>query len=188
VSDHAEMEDSDHDAGNHGKLGREQDYPDFRCRQNSNVLFHDVAEGVEAIRRSTECVSTFDNTFANVGPFRNLLRQHTICAMGHVRDLPASAERAIHIDEVCRDLRVAVGKVIFALQQLGLCRVDIQEVGRALRVTLPGGLQSGLVFRDGAGDVDAPALRFSKVRQGVVDLLPSPQNRFPEEDGCFPLS
>ena len=50
--------------------------------------------------------------------------------MGEVRDLPTSAESAIKIDEICRDLRVAFGKIIFALQQLGLCRGDIQEVGR----------------------------------------------------------
>jgi hypothetical protein len=57
--------------------------------------------------------------------------------MGDICDLPSSPESAIEIDEICRDLRVAVGKVIFALQQLGLCRGDIQEVGRTLRVTLP---------------------------------------------------
>jgi hypothetical protein len=60
------MEDSDHDAGNHGKLGGEQDYPDVRRRKNSQILFHDVAEGVEVIRRRAEFVSTFDNPFANV--------------------------------------------------------------------------------------------------------------------------
>jgi hypothetical protein len=36
-------------------------------------------------------------------------------------------ERAIKIDEIRRDLRVAVGKIIFALEQLGLCRDDIQD-------------------------------------------------------------
>src|SRR3984885_9003969 len=108
--------------------------------------------------------------------------------MYDVCEFPASAESAINVDEICCDLRVAVGKVVLALQQLGLCRGDIQEVGRTLRVTLPCGLQSGLIFRDGAGDVDAPALRFAIVRHGVVDLLPGPQDRFLKEDSRFPLS
>jgi hypothetical protein len=63
----------------------------------------------------------------------NVLSGHAVC------NLPSSAEGSIQIDEVCRDLRVAVGQIIFALQQLGLCRDDIQEVDRPLRVTLPGG-------------------------------------------------
>jgi hypothetical protein len=67
----------------------------------------------------------------------NLLSRRAIYPMGDICDLPSSPESAIEIDEICRDLRVAVGKVIFALQQLGLCRGDIQEVGRTLRVTLP---------------------------------------------------
>src|ERR1700690_3828998 len=151
-----------------------------------------MAEGFQAIRR-IGLMASFVELFIKLeasrmsGIFRNL-RQHAIWTIGAICELPTSAESAIKIDEIGRDLRVAVGKVIFALQQLGLCRGDIQEVGRTLRVTLPGGLQSGLIFRDGAGDVDAPALRFAIVRQGVVDLLPSPQNRFLEEDGCLPLS
>jgi len=44
-----------------------------------------------------------------------------------IRDFPSSAEGAIEIDEIRRDLRVAVGKIIFALEQLGLCRDDIQD-------------------------------------------------------------
>src|SRR6202166_2192813 len=117
----------------------------------------------------------------------NFLSRRAIYPMGDICELPPSPEGAIKIDEICRDLRVAVGKVVLALKQLGLCRGDIQEVGRTLRVTLPGGLQSGLIFRDEAGDVDAPALRFAIVRQGVVDLLPGPQDRFLKEDGRFAL-
>ena len=75
-----------------------------------------------------------------------------------IRDLPSSAEGAIEIDEICRNLRVAVGKIIFALQQLGLCRDDVQEVDRTLRVTLPGGLQSGPTFSDGPGDIGTAEL------------------------------
>jgi hypothetical protein len=78
-----------------------------------------------------------------------------ICIVGDICDLPSSPEGAIKIDEICCDQGVAVGKVVLALKQLGLCRGDIQEVGRSLRVTLPCGLQSGLIFRDGAGDVRA---------------------------------
>jgi hypothetical protein len=33
-----------------------------------------------------------------------------------IRDFPSSAEGAIEIDEIRRDLRVTVGKIIFALQ------------------------------------------------------------------------
>jgi hypothetical protein len=55
----------------------------------------------------------------------NLLSRRAICTIGDICDLPSSPEGAIKIDEVCRDLRVAVGKIIFALQQLGLCRDDI---------------------------------------------------------------
>jgi hypothetical protein len=84
----------------------------------------------------------------------NLLSRHVIPTKGEICDLPSSPERAIKIDEVCRDFRVAVGKIIFALQQLGLRRDDIQEVDCALRVTLPGGLQSGPIFGD--GPVDRP--------------------------------
>ena len=40
---------------------------------------------------------------------------------------PSSPEGAIKIDEIRRDLRVAVGKIIFALEQLSLCRDDIQD-------------------------------------------------------------
>src|SRR6266403_1503168 len=77
-----------------------------------------------------------------------------------IRDFPSSAEGAIEIDEIRRDLRVAVGKIIFALQQLGLCRDDIQEVDRTLLITLPGGLQSCLIFSDGPGNICTQALRF----------------------------
>jgi len=118
----------------------------------------------------------------------NVLSRRAICTIGDICDLPSSPEGAIKIDEICRDLRVAVGKIIFALQQLGLCRDDIQEVDRTLRVTLPGGLQSGLIFRDGPGNIGTPALRFAIGRQGVVDLLPGAQDRFLKEDGRFPLS
>jgi hypothetical protein len=55
----------------------------------------------------------------------NLLSRRAICTIGDICDLPSSPEGAIKIDEVCRDLRVAVGKIIFALEQLGLCRDDI---------------------------------------------------------------
>jgi len=109
----------------------------------------------------------------------NLLSRHIIPTKGDICDLPSSPEGAIKVDEIRRDLRVAVGKIIFALQQLGLCRDDIQEVDRTLRVTLPGGLQSGLIFSDGPGDVAAPYLRFAIGRDGVVDLLPGP-TRFSE--------
>ena len=118
----------------------------------------------------------------------NRLSRRTTCTIDDICDLPPSPEGAIKIDEVCRDLRVAVGKIIFALQQLGLCRNDIQEVDRTLRVTLPGGSQSGLIFSDGPGDIGTPVLRFAIGRQGVVDLLPGPQDRFLKENGCLPLS
>jgi hypothetical protein len=49
-------------------------------------------------------------------------------------------------------------------------------------------LQRGLIFRNGAGDLDTPALRFTVVRQGVIDLLPGSQNRLPEQERRFPLS
>src|SRR5260370_30400078 len=102
----------------------------------------------------------------------NLLSRRGICAIGDIRHLPSSAEGAVKIEEAGRDLRVAAGEIIFALQQLGLCGDDIQEVDRTLRVTLPGGLQSGLIFSDGPGDIGTPMLRFAIGRQGVVDLLP----------------
>src|ERR1700758_1515827 len=76
-----------------------------------------------------------------------------IRTMDDIRDLPSSTEGAIKTDENCRDQRVAVGKIIFALQQLGLCRDDIQEVDRTLGVTLPGGLQSVPIFSDGPGNI-----------------------------------
>src|SRR5882757_4512269 len=93
--------------------------------------------------------------------YSNLLQRRALCTIGDICDLPSSPEGAIKIDKICRDLRVAVGEVIFALQQLRLCRDDIQEVDRTLRVTLPGGLQSGLVFSDGPGDIGASALHFA---------------------------
>jgi len=108
--------------------------------------------------------------------------------MGEVRDLPTSAESAIKIDETCRDLRVAFGKIIFTLQQLGLCRGDIQEVSGAVRVSLPCGFQSGLILRSGTRNIDPPTLGFAIGRQRVVDLFPSPQNYFLKRDGRFPLS
>jgi len=55
----------------------------------------------------------------------DLLSRRAIYIIGHICDLPSSAEGPIKIDEICRDLRVAIGKIIFALQQLGLCRGDI---------------------------------------------------------------
>src|ERR1700722_8364431 len=152
-----------------------------------------MAEGFQAIRRIglmasfAELVITLDKASRMSRIFRNLW-QRAIWTIGAICELPTSPESAIKIDEICRDLRIALGKVIFALQQLGLCRGDIQEVGRTLRVTLPGGLQSGLIFRDGAGDVDAPALGFAIIRQGVVDLLPGPQDSFLKEDSRFSLS
>src|SRR3979411_1683066 len=118
----------------------------------------------------------------------NVLSRRGICTIGGICNLPASPEGAIKIDEIGRDLGVAVGKIIFALQQLGLCRDDIQEVDRTLRVTLPRSLQSSLIFSDGSGNVGTPALRFAIGRQGVVDLLPGPQDRFLKEDGRFSLS
>src|ERR1700688_3249762 len=89
-----------------------------------------------------------------------------ISTIGGICDLPASPEGPIKIDEIRRDLRVAVGKVILALQQLGLCRDDIQEVDRTLRVTLSGGSQRGLIFSDRPGDICTPVLRFAVSRQG----------------------
>ena|SRR5216684_2996921 len=68
----------------------------------------------------------------------DLLSRRAIYIIGHICDLPSSAEGPIKIDEIRRDLRVAIGKIIFALQQLGLCRGDIEEVDRPLRVMLPG--------------------------------------------------
>src|ERR1700675_2780138 len=118
----------------------------------------------------------------------NVLSPRGLRTIGGLCTLTTSPAGAIKIDEGCRDLRVAVGKIIFALQQLGLCRDDIQEVDRALRVTLPGGLQRGLIFSDRPGDIGTPELRFAIGRQGVVDLLPGAQHRFPKEDGCLPLS
>src|ERR1700687_110366 len=88
----------------------------------------------------------------------NRTSRRASCTIGDIRDLPSSPEGAIEIDEICRDPRVAIRKIIFALQQLGLCRDDIQEVDRTLRVTLPGGLQRGLIFRDGPGNMAAPEL------------------------------
>src|SRR6202040_2957452 len=118
----------------------------------------------------------------------NRLSRRAICTIGDIREVPSSPEGAIKIDEICRNQRVAVGKIIFALQQLGLCRDDIQEIDRTLRVTLPGGLQSGLIFSDGPGDIGTPVLRFAIGRQGVVDLLPGQQDRLLKKDGRFPLS
>src|ERR1700730_3734427 len=83
----------------------------------------------------------------------NLLSRRAIRTMDDIHDLPSSTEGAIEIDETCRDLGVAVSKIIFALQQLGLCRDDVQEVDRALLITLPGGLQSGLIFSDRPGNI-----------------------------------
>src|SRR3984893_14127707 len=117
----------------------------------------------------------------------NLLSRRAICTIDDICGLPSSAEGAIEIDEICRDLRVAVGKIIFALQQLGLCRDDIQEVDRTLRVTLPGGLQGGLIFSDGPGDIGTPELRFAIGRHGVVDFLPGTQDRLLKQDGRLPL-
>jgi hypothetical protein len=55
----------------------------------------------------------------------NVLSRRAICTIGDICDFPSSPKGAIKIDEICRDLRVTVGKIIFALQQLGLCRDDI---------------------------------------------------------------
>jgi len=71
-------------------------------------------------------------------PFRNLLQQRAISTIADICEFPTSPESAIKIDEICRDLRVAVGKVVLALKQLGLCRGDIQEVGCACRKLTPG--------------------------------------------------
>ena len=57
----------------------------------------------------------------------NLLSRRGSCTKNDICDLPSSPERAIKIDEIRRELRVAVGKIIFALEQLGLCRDDIQD-------------------------------------------------------------
>jgi hypothetical protein len=56
---------------------------------------------------------------------RNVLSRRAICTICDICDLPSSPKGAIKIDEICRDLGIAVGKIIFALQQLGLCRDDI---------------------------------------------------------------
>src|SRR5258707_5639978 len=82
-----------------------------------------------------------------------------------IRDFPSSAEGAIEIDEIRRDLRVAVGKIIFVLQQLCLCRDDIHEVDRTLGVTLAGGLHSCLLCSDGLGDNGKPEWCFTVCRQ-----------------------
>src|SRR3977135_1338025 len=120
--------------------------------------------------------------------YSNLLSRCAICTIGDICDLPSSSQGAIKIDEMCRELGVDVSKIIFALQQLGLCRDDVEEVDRTLRVTLPRSLQSSLIFSDGSGNVGTPALRFAIGRQGVVDLLPGPQDRSLKEDGRFSLS
>src|SRR6266404_405133 len=91
----------------------------------------------------------------------NVLSQRAICTIGDICDFPSSPKRAIKIDEIYRDLRVTVGKIIFALQQLGLCREDIEEVDRTLLITLPGDLQRRVIFSDGPGDMAAPELRFA---------------------------
>ena len=78
--------------------------------------------------------------------------------MGQICVLPSFPEGAIKIDEIGRDQGVDVRQIVFALQQLGLCRDDVEEVDRALRVALPGGLQSSLIFRDGPGDIGTPVL------------------------------
>src|SRR4029077_11197281 len=117
----------------------------------------------------------------------NLLSRHIIPTKGDICDLPSSPEGAIKTNEIRRNLRVAVGKIIFALQQLSLCRDDIQEVDRTLRVTLPGSLQSVLILSDGPGDIGTLVLRFTISRQGIIDFLPSPQDRFLKEDDRFPL-
>src|SRR5260370_14756678 len=101
----------------------------------------------------------------------NLLSRRGIRTIDDICYLPSSPEGAIEIDEICRDLRVAVGKIIFALQQLCLCGDDIQEVDRTLRVTLPGGLQSGLIFSDGPGDIGTPLLPFSFALHLALALL-----------------
>ena len=73
------------------------------------------------------------------------MSQCAVGVTGDIQDLPSSPKGAIKIDKICRDPRLAIGKIIFALQQSGLCRDDIQEVDRTLRVTLPGGRH--VVFR-----------------------------------------
>jgi hypothetical protein len=55
--------------------------------------------------------------------------------MDDVRELPFASEGAIKIDQIYRNLGVAVGKVIFALQQLDLRRDDIQDRASAGRPT-----------------------------------------------------
>src|ERR1700716_1345980 len=117
----------------------------------------------------------------------NLLSRRGSCTKSDICDLPSSPERAIKIDEIRRDLRLAVGKIIFALEQLGLCRDDIQEVDRTLRITLPGGLQGRPIFADGAGDMAAPKLRLAIGRDGIVDFLPGPQDGFLKDNGRLPL-
>ena len=94
--------------------------------------------------------STRARTSGNDNALRrfNFLPSRAICIKPEIRDLPSSTEGAIKVDEICRYLGVAVGKIIFALQQLGLCRDDIQEIDRTFRVTLSGGLQRGLIFGD----------------------------------------
>lgn len=114
----------------------------------------------------------------------DILSGRAVCG---IDNLPSSAKGSIEIDEARRDLRVAVGQIIFALQQLSLGGEHIQKVDRPLRVTLPRGLQGGLIFSDGAGDVGASALRFAIGRQRIVDVLPGPQNRFLKQDSCLAL-
>src|SRR6202048_889925 len=117
----------------------------------------------------------------------DLLSRRAIRTIDDIHDLPSSTEGAIKVDEIGRDLGVAVGKIVFALQQLGLCRDDIEEVDRTLLITLPGDAQRVLIFSDGAGDIGTPELRFAIGRQGVVDLLPGPQHDFLKENGGLPL-
>jgi hypothetical protein len=65
--------------------------------------------------------------------------------VGDIGDLSSSPESAIKIDEIDHNPCVAVGEIILTLQQQSLCRDDVQEVDRTLRVTLPGGRH--VVFR-----------------------------------------
>jgi hypothetical protein len=69
-------------------------------------------------------------------------------AIAEIGDLPPAPESAIKIHEIDGNLGVAVGEIIFALQQLALCRGDIEEVDRPLRVPLPRRLQSSPIFGD----------------------------------------
>jgi hypothetical protein len=88
------------------------------------VTLSQIAVGGSPVLKCN-CWNMARKRFGGVLWCSKFLSRRAICQMGDICDLPSSPEGTIKIDEICRDLRIAVGKVVFALQQLGLCRGDV---------------------------------------------------------------